>query len=162
MAQNNPNPNPLPNFNNISAANNAISAASNTVSAANLSPQTSPVQDLSTRVDDGFTAIDDRLTVIEDRLTIAEARAKNDRIKARNAHGYAHNRGTDLQPLLDIQTGVVIPNCPQKSRDINFLTAAEANRILQALQVAPPALLSDKRRSSAGIPLLAAISLSQR
>jgi hypothetical protein len=51
-----------------------------------------------------------------------------------------------LLPLLDIQTGLEIPDCPTTLLEIFRLPRAEAVRILQALQVPVPAADGRGRR----------------
>jgi len=62
-----------------------------------------------------------------------ESRAEIEKIKIRNRHLCTTGPRARLQPLVDIPTGVVIPHCPATIGQIHRLTAADADRILQAL-----------------------------
>ncbi|KAK3364332.1 hypothetical protein B0T25DRAFT_576609 [Lasiosphaeria hispida] len=73
--------------------------------------------------------------------------AENDAIRARNRHTYVRDRNAMLQPLIDIRTGVKIPNCPTMADEIAKLSERAASCILEALQIPPPRSLAAKRAS---------------
>jgi len=52
-----------------------------------------------------------------------------------------------LQPLVDVRTGVEIPDCPAIASNIVKLTGPAAVCILEALQIPPPQTLAAKRAS---------------
>lgn len=104
------------------------------------------VRDLHTTRNHG--QITAELRAIRTRLTQLESRTQNDRIKARNAGRYADKGdAARLEPLLSLRTGHPIPNCPGTVAHITNLSSAEATRILRALGVHPPRLLTDKREA---------------
>jgi hypothetical protein len=52
-----------------------------------------------------------------------------------------------LRPLVDVRTGVEIPDCPAIASNITKLTGPAAVCILEALQIPPPQTLAAKRAS---------------
>jgi hypothetical protein len=52
-----------------------------------------------------------------------------------------------LRPLVDVRTGVEIPDCPAIASNIAKLTGPAAVCILEALQIPPPQRLAAKRSS---------------
>jgi hypothetical protein len=61
------------------------------------------------------------------RLSTLEFRANNADIRAGNSRLF-------IQPLIDVRTGAIIPNCPTTSEEVMELSMEEADRILLALQ----------------------------
>jgi hypothetical protein len=101
------------------------------------------------QIDQRFSQIDQRFAQITDqnqqvlsRLTALEIRYQNNEIRALNRVNQDR-----LQPLLDVQTGVIIPDCPNTVSAINNLSADVANQIVLALgiPVRPTATLEETR-----------------
>lgn len=105
------------------------------------------IEDRLLDVDNRLLDVNNRLLNIENRLDTTTICEKNARIKSANAHHLAVQRNAALLPLLDIQSGVAIPNCPATSADIHTLTAADATRILQALRIPIPGTLAEKQEA---------------
>ena len=132
-----------------------ISAAFQTLGAA--------FQTLAVEIVAVFQQILDRLTAIDNaaqvnnhqilaRLTALENRETNRDIKTRNGHRFAidEDAATPFEPLISIETGLPIPNCPQTFAAINRLPARVAAGILEALQLPVPGSLAEKRNSLHG------------
>ena len=85
-----------------------------------------------------FDQIQQQLAAISSRLSVIE----NSNTQIRNAQTHLANPAAVLTPLRNIETGIAIPNCPATINDINSLTDARANSILQALQIPLPARLT--------------------
>ena len=64
-----------------------------------------------------------------------EVRSRNERKRAINIHRNAADASATLLPLLNVQTGAVIPSFPTGTTLVNELTGAAATRILRALKV---------------------------
>ena len=77
---------------------------------------------------------------INQQLTQLSAQLQNNNIRRRN-----QDYKQQLQPLLDIHTGAIIPGCPASDTAINRVTGATATRILHALGEPAPFTLSQKR-----------------
>ncbi|KAK3941263.1 hypothetical protein QBC46DRAFT_106641 [Diplogelasinospora grovesii] len=105
------------------------------------------IEDLSIISEDRFLNIEDQLTAIDGQFITIRTEAENARIKTRNTHRFALNFHSVLEPLRDLGTGAIIPNCPRTSAAIGRLPPADANRILDALQIIPPATLLEKREA---------------
>ncbi|ELR08469.1 hypothetical protein VC83_01243 [Pseudogymnoascus destructans] len=84
-----------------------------------------------------------RFTALENRFTAQE----NATIRLQNAQRQLSFPTAPLLPLRDPQTGIPIPNCPNTIDHINRLSAVEASRILQILEVRVPRALQDRREA---------------
>ena len=82
-----------------------------------------------------ITGIKTRLTSVESQLTVN----KNITIRMQNSQRITGDFTKTLLPLLDPETGLEIPDCPNTVPQIYRLSMAEAGRILQALRVPVPA-----------------------
>ena len=80
-------------------------------------------------------AIHDEIRDIKTRLT----RNENHTTRVRNSQRLLGGSGATLLPLQNPVTGDEIPDLPTTVAEIYQLPAAEASRILQALQVPVPA-----------------------
>lgn len=83
----------------------------------------------------GQAALDARLASFEERLTANEGRSLNARIRERNAASTRTDEYGPLEPLYDIQSGGLIPDCPPHPAAILNLSRSECARILAALEV---------------------------
>jgi hypothetical protein len=72
-------------------------------------------------------------------------RGDNRHIRAHNSQRLTANSFARLLPLLDVNTGLEIPNCPETIEQIVLLPGPEAIRILEALQVNVPVGLAAQR-----------------
>lgn len=81
-----------------------------------------------------------------DNLSNRMTRNENRTIRLQNTQKQVSNpTTTTLIPLLDLQTGDTIPNCPTSVAEIYQLSGPEARRILQLLQVSVPHAVAERR-----------------
>jgi hypothetical protein len=62
------------------------------------------------------------------RVSSLETRARNTEIRTRN-------NPSVIQPLLNVRTGAIIPNCPRTTEEILTLSTVRADAIILALQI---------------------------
>lgn len=128
--------NPAPNLDNIAAATSELI---NTATVLNAElPRIRNIQGVQ-----GTQAILDELRDLKTRLT----RNENNTTRLRNSQRLAGSSTATLIPLQNPVTGDEIPNLPTTVAQINRLSAAEAARILQELQVPLPAGTGARREA---------------
>jgi hypothetical protein len=157
MAQNNPPP--PPGFNVITAELNTIGAAFNVIGASfttignSFTTAGNSFNNLAGAIPQALQnlqpiQVQQQVTAIQNQVTRIEARTQNQRITARNASRYAANGDeARLEALVSLATGNPIPNCPATVADIRTLTAPAAARILNALRVAVPGTVAERRKT---------------
>ena len=89
----------------------------------------------------GTQAILAAITTLGKRMT----RSDNLHRKAHNSQRLAADSRARLLPLLHLETGLDIPNCPETIEQIVLLPGPEAVRILEALRVNVPVSLAEQR-----------------
>ncbi|KAK3938372.1 hypothetical protein QBC46DRAFT_355934 [Diplogelasinospora grovesii] len=85
-------------------------------------------QQFQQQIQQQFSTFSRRLVVIE-----------NTTIQIKNKQSCQANPAARLSPLLNPVTGDIIPDCPTTAAQIHKLTAAQATRLLEILQVPVPA-----------------------
>lgn len=88
-----------------------------------------------------MTASSRRRSFSSQRLT----RSDNHHIRAHNSQRLATNSFPRLLPLVNVDTGLEILNCPETIEQIVLLSGPEAIRILEALHANVPAGLVAQR-----------------